>query len=88
MKFNIEVDMTPEELRKALGLPDLEPLHEEMLNRFREQMDAGAEGYDPMSWLKPHMPNAVGTMDAWQKMMLNMMSSSFSPRKDDSSKDS
>ncbi|WP_305857137.1 DUF6489 family protein [Balneatrix alpica] len=74
MKFNIQVDISPEELRKVLGWPDLEPLHQEMLQRFREQLDAGSEGYDPASWLKPYMPGAIGTMDAWQKMLLGMMS--------------
>ncbi|MDH2436077.1 hypothetical protein WH50_07245 [Pokkaliibacter plantistimulans] len=87
MKFNVVVDVTPEELRKVFGLPDLEPLHQEMLNRFREQMEAGVEGYDALSWLKPHIPGAIGTMEAWQKMMLGMMSNSFGMRQESNETD-
>ena len=28
MKINVEVDCTPEEARRAIGLPDLTPLHD------------------------------------------------------------
>ena len=28
MKFNIEVDTTPEEVRRLMGLPDLSEVHE------------------------------------------------------------
>lgn len=74
MKFTINVDMTPEELRRALGLPDVSALQDEMVNRVREQMDAGAEGYDPLSLLKPYMNSSVGSMEALQKMLFTMMS--------------
>ena len=28
MKINVEVDCTPEEARRAVGLPDLTPIHD------------------------------------------------------------
>lgn len=28
MKINVEVDCTPEEMRRAMGLPDLTPVHD------------------------------------------------------------
>lgn len=28
MKINLEIDCTPEEARRAMGLPDLSPVHE------------------------------------------------------------
>ncbi len=31
MKINIEFDITPEEARKALGLPDLEPVQQRII---------------------------------------------------------
>ena len=30
MKINVEVDCTPEEARRAMGLPDLTPIHDAM----------------------------------------------------------
>ncbi|GGB90360.1 hypothetical protein GCM10011352_15480 [Marinobacterium zhoushanense] len=74
MKFTINIDMTPEELRRALGLPDVAALQDEMISRVREQMNAGAEGYDPLTLLKPYMSQGVGSMEAFQKMLFSMMS--------------
>ncbi|MBV1786538.1 hypothetical protein KQ940_00535 [Marinobacterium sp. D7] len=74
MKFTINIDMTPEELRRALGLPDVAALQDEMISRIREQMDAGAEGYDPLTLLKPYMSQGIGSMEAFQKMLFSMMS--------------
>ena len=41
MKFNIEIDCTPEEARRLVGLPDLEPLHDIYLDRVKELMAKG-----------------------------------------------
>ena len=38
MKFNIEIDCTPQEARQLFGLPDLEPLHDVYLDRVKELM--------------------------------------------------
>jgi hypothetical protein len=40
-KFNIEEDCTPEEARRLVGLPDLEPLHDIYLSRVKELMAKG-----------------------------------------------
>lgn len=74
MNFKIDVDMTPEELRKVLGLPDVSALQDEMIKKIREQMEAGVEGYDPLTLMKPYISNSVGSMEAFQKMMLSMLS--------------
>lgn len=41
MKFNIEIDCTPQEARQLFGLPDLEPLHDIYLDRVKELMAKG-----------------------------------------------
>ena len=41
MKINIEVDCTPEEARRLVGLPDLAPLHALYLSRVEKLMDKG-----------------------------------------------
>ena len=74
MKFTINVDMTPEELRRVLGLPDVSALQEEMIEKVREQMMAGTEGYDPLTLLKPYLTSGLGSMEALQKMLFTMMS--------------
>ncbi|MBP0049023.1 hypothetical protein H9C73_09750 [Marinobacterium sp. AK62] len=73
MNFKIDVEMTPEELRRALGLPDVSVLQQEMIDKVREQMEAGAEGYDPLTLLKPYLNNGIGSMEAFQKLLFGMM---------------
>ncbi|MBE9396204.1 hypothetical protein IOQ59_02890 [Pontibacterium sp. N1Y112] len=77
MKFKIDIEMKPEELRKVLGLPDVEGFHEDMMNRIREQMEAGVEGYDPLTLFKPYLSSGLGSMDALQKIMLSMMTNPY-----------
>jgi len=69
MKVNIEIDVTPEEFRKLMGWPDVRGFQDELLEDLRKQMQAGAEGYDPVSLMQPFLSQAAGTMDAFQKMM-------------------
>ncbi len=73
MKINIEIDITPEEFRKLMGWPDIRGFQDELLDHLRQQMQAGAEGYDPLSLMKPFMTQAAGTMDAFQKMLGGMI---------------
>ena len=42
MKINVEVDCTPEEARRAVGLPDLTPIHEKYIQAVLGAMDVGA----------------------------------------------
>jgi hypothetical protein len=68
MKVTIEVDCTPEEARRFLGLPDLAPLQEEMLGRLRERLAEAASANTPEAMLRlwaPFMPGAEAMLRAW-----------------------
>lgn len=41
MKFNIEVDCTPEEVRRLVGLPDLTEVHDAYLSQVKDVMAKG-----------------------------------------------
>jgi hypothetical protein len=41
MKVEIEIDLTPEEARTLLGLPDLQPLHDAYLGRMQNFIEKG-----------------------------------------------
>lgn len=75
MKVNIELDMTPEEFRKAMGLPDVQAFQEELMARIREQMEAGVEGYDALSLFKPFISQSFDSMNSYQKLMMDLLSS-------------
>ena len=75
MKVNIELEMTPEEFRKAMGLPDVQPFQDELMKKIREQMEAGVDGYDPLSLLKPFVSQSFDSVSSYQKMMMDLVSS-------------
>ncbi len=58
MKATIEIDATPEEMRALLGLPDVAPIQQEMLQKIRDKTLAGIETTDPVELMKLFMPTA------------------------------
>ena len=43
MKINVEVDCTPEEARRVMGLPDLTPVHDKYVAAMGDAMDGKAQ---------------------------------------------
>ena len=62
MKVRINVDLTPEEARAFFGLPDVASFQQELLEKIRDQMLAGAEGFDPISLMKPFFDTNLEAM--------------------------
>jgi len=58
MKATIEIDATPQEMRALLGLPDVEALQQEMLEKLREKTLAGIEEYSAPELMRRFMPSA------------------------------
>ena len=71
MKATIKIDATPQEMRTLLGLPDIEPLQQEIQEKIRDRIIAGIESNDPMELMKIFMPSAD------QFKSLESMQSSF-----------
>jgi hypothetical protein len=69
MKVNVDIDMSPEELRKLLGLPDVEPLQREMLDKLHKGLIEGVDGYDPVKLLQPYLTGTLASWDFLQKMI-------------------
>ncbi|HET7334032.1 MAG TPA: DUF6489 family protein [Rhizomicrobium sp.] len=56
MKFHIEVEMTPDEARKVMGLPDVTKLNEKMLAEMEKRMKQAMDTSDPEAMLRAWMP--------------------------------
>ncbi|MFC3680817.1 DUF6489 family protein [Bacterioplanoides pacificum] len=82
MKINVTFDMTPDEFRQVLGLPDVKTLQQEIFNQMVEKMQAGEEGYDPLSLYQPMMKEGMNAMGQFQEMMFSMMSGTKSDKSD------
>ena len=74
MNIKLDIDITPEEMRHLMGLPDVQPFHDELMDKLREQLRTGAEGYDPLTLFKPYMGPAVNSMEMFQRFMTGVMS--------------
>jgi len=83
MKINIEVDMTPEEARKFLGLPDVKDLQERMLAEMERRMKAAIDTADPQSLMKAWLPvGAQGFAEFQQFLWDSARKASGAPEKD------
>ena len=69
MKLNIEIDMTPEEARRMMGLPDVGALQARMLEEMESRMKAGLDSADPEAMMKAWMPMAAPAFEQFQKFL-------------------
>ena len=67
MQIKITVDATPEEVRRFFGLPDVAPLQEEMIERIKEKMKAGDQGFDPLTLMQAFLVPNMSNLEAMQK---------------------
>lgn len=68
MKINVEIDCTPEEARKVMGLPDLTPLHDVYLAQMRETMQNGISPELIERMVKSWSPMGEAGMSLWRQM--------------------
>jgi hypothetical protein len=71
MKISVDVEITPEEMRKLFGLPDVEAFQRQLMDDIRERMVSGAEGYDPIKLFQPYVAGTMASWDMFQKMLSN-----------------
>ena len=61
MKVNVEVDMTPEEARAMMGLPDVAPMQKKMMEEMQARMKAAFDTGDPEAMMRAWMPFFPGS---------------------------
>jgi hypothetical protein len=71
MKITMNVDCTPEEARAFLGLPDLKPMQDELMQEMRSRAMAAAAAMDPAEILRTWMPAMTG-LDQMQAFFAKM----------------
>lgn len=83
MKINVDLDITPEEIRRLMGLPDVQAFQQQLLDDIRERMREGAEGYDPLKLFQPYLASSIAGMDMLQKLFAAGLGSAGSGVKSD-----
>ncbi|MFL0797896.1 MAG: DUF6489 family protein [Cellvibrionaceae bacterium] len=75
MKINVELDATPEEMRRMMGLPDVAPMQKELMDRMQEKFLSAMDTKDPAEMLAPFLPEGMNSLETWQKTFWAMMTS-------------
>lgn len=67
MKVNVSVEATAQEMREFLGLPNVQPLHDDILQAIRDNMQRGVINFDALGLMKPLLPTQFHSMEMVQK---------------------
>lgn len=79
MKATVEIDATPQEMRELLGLPEVQTIQKEVMEKIRDKMLAGIEANDMSELMKLYMPmpEQMSVADGLQKTMWDAMTKSM-----------
>ena len=69
MKMTIEVDCTPEEARRFLGLPDVSALNDHMVAEMQKRIDANMALLSPDELVKNWLAFGAGAQEQVRKLM-------------------
>ncbi|ORU93361.1 MAG: hypothetical protein A6F70_05370 [Cycloclasticus sp. symbiont of Bathymodiolus heckerae] len=79
MKATIEIDATPQEMRELMGLPEVQSLQKEAMEKIRDKMLSGIESNDMSDLMKLYMPmpEQMSVAEGFQKTMWDAMTKSM-----------
>lgn len=69
MKVNVEIECTPEEARRAVGLPDLTPIHDRYISMLLEGMSGGLKPETIEQMTKGWGPMNEAGMTLWRRLV-------------------
>ncbi|MDB5737215.1 MAG: hypothetical protein JWO65_883 [Sphingomonas bacterium] len=72
MKISVDVDCTPEEARRFMGLPDMSSVHEAYLTRMRGAIEQGITPDVIQSMMQSWGPMGEAGMKMWRQMLDQM----------------
>lgn len=73
MKISIDIDCTPEEARKFLGLPDVAPMQEALLKQVQERIESNMKAMDLDALTNTWLPAGMQGFEQMQKMFWAQM---------------
>jgi len=89
MKVSVDVDLTPEELRRLFGLPDLTPIQALVVERITRQVEKGMDSNLLAGITRSIITGGVQSWEAYQKLLAGILNvSKTSDAKKDPAADS
>ena len=80
MKISVEVDCTPEEARRVMGLPDVSALNDHIVAEMTKRVDANMSLLSPDELVKNWLMFGAGAQEQFRKL-LEVGMSAAAPRK-------
>ena len=78
MKVEIEIECTPEEARRFLGLPDVQPMQVAMVEEMRRRMMANLEAMEPETLMRTWLPVGLQGLENVQKVFWTQLNKAMS----------
>lgn len=75
MKFHIEVECPPEEIRRLVGLPDVNAMQQELLKEIQQKLLSAISAASPEKLLKSWMGGMSENWQEWQKKFTDFTNS-------------
>jgi hypothetical protein len=72
MKVKIEIDCTPIEARDFLGLPDVKPMQEAMMDQMQSKMQESIASFTPEALMRTWFSFDPKIAERFQDMFMNM----------------
>ena len=72
MKITVNVDCTPEEARTFLGLPDVQPMQEQLMKELQERMSANIRAMAPEEVMRNWLPASLAGFDQMREFFSRM----------------
>jgi hypothetical protein len=69
MKFTVNVECSPEEARRFIGLPDVSPMNEMLVREMSNRMEQNMAFMDPKTMMSAWMSVGTQAQDAFVKLM-------------------
>ncbi len=69
MKITMDIECTPEEARRFMGLPDMAPIHDLYLDKLKETMIEGLTPETVDRMIRTWTPMGEAGMNAWRQMI-------------------
>jgi hypothetical protein len=78
MKFTVNVECSPEEARRFMGLPDVTPINDQLVAEMGKRMEANLKLMSGESLMSSWMSVGAQAQDAFVKLMTSAASSAAS----------
>ena len=85
MKVSVDLDLTPEEMRRLFGLPDLSPIQALVVERITRQVEKGLDSNLLAGITRSIITGGVQSWEAYQKLLSGILTATKSEPKRDPS---